>query len=495
LVEDDDGDAFLIVELLAKLGGPRPVVRRMRSLREAKGTLTEADFDVVLLDLTLTDASGVHCVRELQPVANGTPVVVITIDDDLPLAKACIYAGAQDFLSKHDLAADDLGRAVEHAIARGREVALSRRAQRLQGRVAALLEASSDAIVSTDMAGVVTSWNRGAGELFGYAPDEAVGRQLEDLVPPDPSMAPAREGDMLAPSTGHDLGAPRELVRLAKGQRRVDISVINLELRDDAGRVVAVASVCRDVGSRKRHQRAVERHSETLSVRARQMSLLAERLYKVREQERTRIARQVHDELGQLLTGIKLDLCAIERRLETTPSTPAAEQGVHDKLGDAKALIDRTVQAVQTIAIDLRPSALDSLGLAAAVRDEARRFAGRSGLELKLDAALSREPTPEVATALFRVMQELLTNVARHAQATTVGVSLTDNEFGWTLRVMDDGVGITKQNSGRSDSLGLLGVRERVAAIGGAFRIGHGAERGTEAIAHVPLNEFGEPPP
>ena len=153
------------------------------------------------------------------------------------------------------------------------------------------------------------------------------------------------------------------------------------------------------------------------------------------------------------------------------------------------ALIDRTIESVQRIAIELRPSVLDALGLSAAIRDEARRFEQRTGISAETTVDEVVAPPDGVSTALFRVCQELLTNVARHAHATRVQIGLEEGDTGWTLRVADDGVGLHPNAARRPTSLGLLGIQERIAALGGKFDLISDRGRGTVASIEIPRIE------
>ncbi|MBK9517803.1 MAG: GAF domain-containing protein [Anaeromyxobacter sp.] len=213
---------------------------------------------------------------------------------------------------------------------------------------------------------------------------------------------------------------------------------------------------------------------------------LAGRLQTVREDEKTRMARDLHDELGQLLTGLKMDLRWLENRLG---ELPASEQvsALLDRAVAASELADQTVISVQRIASELRPGALDRLGLAPALRQEARRFQERTGIECRAELEEGApEPLPEVATALYRICQEAMTNVSRHAEARVVVVSLRAEPGALVLRVEDDGRGLDEPAMG-PDTLGLLGMTERATLLGGWVRFERGPERGTVVTARLPV--------
>lgn len=479
LVEDNPADADLIREALDLDARGEQVVHHS-CLRDALEYLSGATVDIVLLDLHLPDGIGVTCVEALQRRAPEIPVVVLTGIDDEQVAVACLEAGAQDYLSKMEMRGQTLRRSIGYALARTRERAERIRAEALRLRLAAIVESSNDAIVSCDPAGMIVSWNRGATHIFGYRGAEAIGRPLRDVIRP----AASEEGEGKEAVVRVDvLSTADELSLMRRDGSTVVVSVVGCELRDAHGAVLGFAGIYRDITAHRLRDRELRRRNQELLQRDRQMRALAARLTSVREGERSRISRAVHDELGQLLTGLKMDLKWMERHLSPEESSLAA---VSEKLRAAGALVDETMGTVQRIAAELRPTALDAVGLAAAIRDEARRFEERTGVAVQVRVNGAAQPEPDVATALFRVLQELLTNIARHAQATHAIVTLVDDAGHWVLEVEDDGIGLPPEAEARPASLGLLGIRERAAALGGTVSIGRGMERGTIASIRIP---------
>lgn len=220
------------------------------------------------------------------------------------------------------------------------------------------------------------------------------------------------------------------------------------------------------------------RAEQALQVSQARLRELAASLQTVREEERTRIARELHDELGQSLTALRIDLGWLRNRC-------AEVDGAGERLNSALALAERTVDAVRRISEDLRPRMLDDLGLAAAVEHYVGQFGERTGIACSL--AMNRDEfdlDADRSTAIFRVMQEALTNVARHAQAANVAVRVDQSDGGIRLSVRDDGRGFSEGESGKT--LGLLGMRERVGALGGRLEIESGPDQGTAVEAWIP---------
>lgn len=218
-----------------------------------------------------------------------------------------------------------------------------------------------------------------------------------------------------------------------------------------------------------------------------QLRALTARLQTVREDERTRVAREIHDELGQALTAIKLEFTALLGDL------PAAEGPVSQRSQSILTLLDEAIQSIRRIATELRPGILDDIGLVAAVEWAAEEFQARSGIKCSLarpDADIGLDT--ESATALFRIVQETLTNIARHANASEVNIRLTDERGQLTLEVRDNGRGISEDQLSGSRSLGILGMRERVLLIGGELTISGSPGQGTTVRVRIPRSAGGK---
>lgn len=475
LVEDSELDAGLIEEKLEHH------VLHVTRLSSAVHELRVTPVDAILLDIRLPDGIGVDCVKAIRAEAGDSPIIVLTGLEDDELALDCLESGAQDFLSKDQLDARSLNRSIGYAVARNLEVIQRRRADALQRDLLAMVKASSDAIISVHRNGAILSWNRGAEDIFGYSSEEAVGRDYHEvLIAPDPQAADRRELLLSEIFQGRANGA-EEVVRLHKNGRPLTLSVVYSPIPDVTGEIGSTIAVCRDITEQRLQDEKLRRMNDELLNRDRLMRLLAARLQATREEERTRLSRKVHDELGQLLTGLKMDLNWIGRRL--------TEQGpLMNRIQEADKLVDRTIRTVQQIALELRPAALDALGLTAAIRDEARRFGRRAGIGVTTDGLeeLGDPPKTEVSNVLFRILQELLANVARHAQASRVRISLCEESEDWVLSVVDDGVGISSAAALQPSSLGLLGAGERAEALGGRFNIAPNVGGGTKATVRVP---------
>ncbi|MBE0541269.1 MAG: response regulator [Verrucomicrobia bacterium] len=296
-----------------------------------------------------------------------------------------------------------------------------------------------------------------------------------------------------------ELGVPREIIqlwsaRLLHSRKTGDPVVFDYALHRDWGDQWLFATVSHLGDPAQGHPRfayvvndITERRQAEEQVRQsrEQLRALLARLQTLREDERTHIAREIHDDLGQQLTGLKMDLRWIERHWEGL-SGPRAN-ALLDRLAGATGLVDATIKTVQRIATELRPSVLDHLGLAAALRGELDRFQERAGLRCQFVSPTDEPTVPrEVATTFFRVFQEALTNVARHAEAREVTVRFELTDRGFLLEVRDNGKGISEANLGDARSLGLLGMQERVRLVGGEVTVARGAAGGTIVAVRIP---------
>ena len=312
--------------------------------------------------------------------------------------------------------------------------------------------------------------------LLGYSCDEVVGRWFGDFIMPS-QVHLLQERFSCFKSAGETRGVEWDLVR--KDGNLVTVSIDGRIGRDETGAFKRTHCVLHDITERKRAEEALRASRE-------QMRALAGRLQAVREEERTDIAREIHDELGGALTGMKVDVSfLIKSALKI--KNEAARTSLLAGMDSVTKAIDTTIHAVRRIAMELRPGILDDLGLVAALEWQLKDFEKRTGIrceffppgeDISFDADLS--------TALFRIFQETLTNVARHSGATEVHVRFHADADSSTLEVEDNGKGIEKEKTLSSKSLGFLGMRERVQTFGGRLTVTGPPGTGTTVAVEIP---------
>ena len=350
-----------------------------------------------------------------------------------------------------------------------------------QARFASIIDSAMDAIISIDEAQLVVLFNRAAERMFGCAAAEALGQTLDRFIPAQLRSAHRAHVHAFGATgaTNRAMGKLNDLTALrADGQEfPIEASISQTQV----GRAKLFTVILRDLTKRKAAEEALSRSEE-------QLRALTNRLQQAREEEAMRIARELHDQLGRCLTAMKMDVDGIERGL--AGAAAEADLGaLTEKVRRMNETLDETVYTVRRIAAELRPGVLDDLGLSAAIEWQARDFQRRSGVSCVVrapeeDLPLSRDQ----ATALFRIFQESLTNVARHAKATKVWVNLSKEEGAVVLEVEDDGVGISSARLAERHSLGLLGMRERVAAFGGEIELAGMPGQGTAVVVRMPVS-------
>jgi signal transduction histidine kinase len=271
--------------------------------------------------------------------------------------------------------------------------------------------------------------------------------------------------------------APKDNSTAESRASQVLVAELEARLAQLAGQLlVANASLEREIADRERTEDEFRRSTD-------QLRELSARLQSVREEERTHIARVIHDELGQTLTGLKMDVAWLQRHLDRQ------QPAVLEKTQAMSDLIDTTIQTVRRISSELRPGILDDLGLVATIEWQIQEFQTRSGIQGKLISA-PEETTLDAdgATAVFRIFQEILANVARHARATQVQVTLEESASFLTLQVQDNGRGMTESEIGSPKSIGLLGMRERARLRAGEVQFHGTPGKGTTVTVRLPLS-------
>ncbi len=319
--------------------------------------------------------------------------------------------------------------------------------------------------------------NRACLALFGAASaEQLVGRTMYELLHPDSRGAVRAE-------VAHALAADAAAPRLCERIQRLDGTPCDVEIAlaalPDHGRTT-LQMVINDITQRRREAQEQEHARDTLRR-------LSQRLVEVREDERRRIARELHDELGQRLTALKMDLASL------APATRSSK--TRERIGAMLEMLDETVTSVRRISADLRPLMLDDLGLDAAIEWLARDAARRMGIEVsvELDEAAARLDARS-AIALYRMVQEALTNVARHARATDVRIELKQKGAELVLTVRDNGVGFPERGAMRDDSFGLLGIGERALMLGGRMETDNPPGGGGRLTVHLPAALASRPP-
>ena len=338
-----------------------------------------------------------------------------------------------------------------------------------------IAEQTEEWIWEVDAKGLYTISSPIVEKILGFSPNELVGKKhFYDLFAPDQREG-LREAAFEAFSRKESIkGLINENVH--KDGRIVILETNGIPVVDAAGTLHGYRGADKDITERKRAEKELANSRE-------QLRALSRYLQAAREEERTFIAREIHDELGQELTALKMDLAWFTKQL------PQEQTLLIQKADAMSNMVDGTIQTVRRVASQLRPGMLDDLGLVAALEWQAGEFQSRTGITCKLDLPENIPmPGKDQSTAIFRIFQEALTNIGRHAHATKVRISLKEQPDGIDLVVHDNGIGITQDQLNDPRSLGLTGMRERIQAFGGTLQFKSVKGRGTSVRLRMPLS-------
>jgi two-component system sensor histidine kinase UhpB len=352
-----------------------------------------------------------------------------------------------------------------------------------EARMMAIIRASREAIITIDSNEVILMFNPMAEQLFGATAADAIGTSLNRFIPERFRAAHSHHVNQfgVAGISDRQMGKQRVLFGLRTNGQEFPIEASISQIEDRNGKLYTV--MLRDVTERVQADNTLQASREELRA-------LSANLQHVREEEKTRIARELHDDLGQQLTALKMDLSAVEESLDTGAIPDRAlNHEITGHLRSMRRLIDATVASVRRIAADLRPVMLDDLGLVPAIEWLVSDFTNRYGIPVETriehgEAIFNRDG----ATALFRIVQEALTNVARHAEATLVIMSIVLEDGQYVLRVEDNGRGAVECHSPDGKSFGLLGMRERAHMLGGRVSTGPANGNGFVVTVRFPAN-------
>ena len=346
------------------------------------------------------------------------------------------------------------------------DVTERKRAEREHAQLAAIVESSNDAILIRGLDRSILSWNAAAERLLGWSAQEAVGRSIELILPPE--RTGRRRRFIEGAARGESL-SPVETVHLHKDGARIPTQITFSPVRDKQGNVVAHSYTVRDMSELKRKEEALRGYATRLRE-------LSRRLREVEESERRAISRELHDRIGQDLSTLGLILGSLGAKLPQESLRAVAKP-----LQDMQGLLKSMVVKVRDVMAELRPPVLDDYGLLAALRHLATEFAQRSGIAAELSGVelLPRLPLI-VETTMYRISQEALNNIAKHAQAKKVEISLHAVSERVMLDIADDGVGFdANETSPNKQHWGVATMRERAEAVGIAFRLESAPGTGT----------------
>jgi PAS domain S-box-containing protein len=511
LIEDNRGDARLLEQLLREAPGLRWELSWIDDLERGIATLQAGGIDLVMLDLDLPGSSGIETVLRLRACGAALPALIVMSGlNDEDVAIRAVQAGAEDYLVKGEVDSRMLARAIRYALERSQSRAALRQAHdELEARVVER---------TAELARTVTALN---AQIREREQAEALLRRREQefrtLAENAPDMVIRYDTECrrtyVNPAFEREMGIPAEealymepskmaqwqsdlpmedykaiLHQVMDSGRGTEVFVRNIKGRSGArdyafhlapernteGQVVGALAIGRNITALKESERR-------LSESQQQLRQLALRSDAVREEERKYLTREIHDELGQYLSALRLGVSVLEMQFGS--GNPALAERTRALIG----LVDSTIQVVRNVVSRLRPGAL-SMGIVSALEWLVEQFMENNEVSCQLHVDEASIQLEEVrAIELFRIVQESLTNVRRHASATRVDITFARDAERYILEVRDNGRGFDQVKRKRQ-SFGLVGIRERALKLGGGVEISSAPGRGTRVTVQFPAH-------
>lgn len=345
-----------------------------------------------------------------------------------------------------------------------------------ENRLRTIVQTEPECIKLVDRNGIILEMNPAGLEMIeAKNSEQVIGKNVLSLIH-DAYKLEYQKFSNLVFDEGRPFKYEFEITTLTGTNRWVESHVV--PMRNSSGEIISSLAITRDISIQKNAQ-------QEMSLMNEQLRLLSSHLLKVREEERTKISREIHDELGQQLTSLKIDLSWLRRKL------PKEIDQLDSKVENMITLVDDTVKTVRRISTELRPGILDDLGLVAALEWQSQEFQKRTGIHTDFSTSLADDPYEKAtATGIFRVYQESLTNIARHSGASNVNSSLIRKHGNIILTISDNGHGIDKKTLKSPKTLGLLGMQERATMMGGNLQIK--SNDGTQIVLTVPVQTRNE---
>ena len=336
----------------------------------------------------------------------------------------------------------------------------------------------------TDTENKILFVNEAFLRTYGYTADELIGKPIAVIRSPRSESAAEK-----VLSTTLKGGWQGELVNRKKDGTEFPIALSTFVIRNEKGQPIALVGIAADITERKLAEQASKRVEERLKSSREQLRALAAHLHRVREEERKHLAQEFHDQLGQTLTALKMDLTMLQRQV-ADKEKELSRTAVSVDIQAMQQIADHAIGSIREIMAELRPELLDQLGIMPALEFEAESFQRKSGISCVFTSLVDEiQLDQEKSIALFRIFQEALTNVVRHAKATSVRANIRMEGTNLLLEIKDNGVGILPGAEDAKDSFGIIGMRERALVFGGAFEIRGAKGEGTTIVLRLPLEE------
>jgi PAS domain S-box-containing protein len=464
MVVDDNIESLTpVCDLLSKYGY---LVAGYTSGMHALNELKEQTFELLLTDLIMPEMDGITLLQSAWEIDPHLIGIIITGKGSIQSAVEAMKIGAFDYMLKplnYEMLRQILSRAMG-----------VRRLREAEKKYRSIFENSIGGICQINPAGKYITANNALSRIFGYqSPDDLI-TNLTDIRT-QLYVDPGRREKFIRLIQNNNVVSGFESQVYRKDGSTIWIAESAVGIHNARGELLYYEGIVEDITERKNAEKELKSSRE-------QLRNLSAHLQSAIEKERMYIAREIHDELGQMLTALKMDVCWLNSKI------PRDQKLLLEKTKSMSYLVDSAARTVQRISTELRPGLLDDLGLAAAIEWQAGEFEKRTGIKCELnqnseDIAVGQD----ISTALYRILQETLTNIARHADATMVKVVLKETADTIELSVTDNGKGIAEDRVSSPQSFGLIGIRERVHILKGEVKITGMRDKGTTVKVSIPF--------
>jgi PAS domain S-box-containing protein len=402
-----------------------------------------------------------------------------------------VYAGEPGTFDTGEVAlltqlADDIAYAITALKTRAEQQRTEEALRTSEKKFRSIFEDAPLGIFQSTPAGRLISVNRAGARMFGYdSPSSFLEASVD--IPGRHFANPEERQEVIQEAVQANTFVCREIEYRRRDSSTFLANLFIHAVRGADGEVALIEGFVQDITEQKSAEQRLRQSHERAQA-------LSARLQSLREDERTKLARELHDHLGQLLTALKLDIGMIERKIALVGDAQLSSV-FSKKAESARTITDEVIASVQKIASELRPGVLDRLGLAAAIESEAEKFESRTGVKFQLQLPENSLVLPQdQSTCVFRIFQELLTNIARHAKATQVSVSLGLKDCDLVLEAQDNGVGIRQADVDDPRSLGVAGMQERAKILGGQTIFQPAPGGGTRVVVTLPIQRKDQVP-
>lgn len=469
ILEDSANDEELMIDELKKSINDFDT-RRVDNKEEFLQELSKFNPDLVLCDYFLPSFTAMDALEILNEKYPKIPSIIVTGTINEETAVFCMKNGADDYILKDNLTR--LGSAVQTVLEKKRLREEKEKADEQVRKLSHVVTQSPVSIVITDLKGTIEYVNYYFSQITGYSEKEVIGKNPSILK--SGKHAPEFYQKLWNTISAGKIWRGQFHNKKKNGELFWEEAVISPVLNEKK-EITNFIALKEDISDRKQAEDALKKSRE-------QLRKLSVHLQSAAERERTKIAREVHDDLGQALTALKIDISNFR------DSSPKLGDNQKNKIGKMLELADMIIKSVKRISSELRPSIIDDLGLAAAVEWHVEEFQKRTKINcrLKIDPE-DMDLQESISIALYRIIQEALTNIARHSKANTVKIDLLQKDSKLNLSISDNGVGLKSSDINNTRSLGILGMKERARALQGRIQFKNPKKKGTKILVSIPL--------